>query len=156
MKTWIQRTLLSVFGASMALGALTACGHREGMRQGWSASAEDRAQMRERVIGRIASKLELNDDQKKKLGVVADRLQAQRTALMGQADPRTQLQQVVAGEKFDRVRAQAMVSEKTAALNTGSPELIAALGDFYDSLTPAQQAKVREAMQRRRGWWHRG
>jgi hypothetical protein len=30
--------------------------------------------------------------------------------------------------------------------------VIAALGDFYDSLQPAQQQKVRDMMQRRRGW----
>jgi hypothetical protein len=31
------------------------------------------------------------------------------------------------------------------------------MADFYDSLTPAQQTKVREAMQKgRHGWWHRG
>ena len=34
-------------------------------------------------------------------------------------------------------------------------EVIAAAGDFYDSLTPAQQTKVREFMQKRSGWWNR-
>ena len=33
--------------------------------------------------------------------------------------------------------------------------VVAALGDFYDSLNPAQQQKVREFLQKRRGW-HRG
>jgi Spy/CpxP family protein refolding chaperone len=67
------------------------------------------------------------------------------------------VQALVAGEKFDRARAQALVSEKTAAVNAKSPEVIAALGDFYDSLNPTQQAKVREFMQHRNGrWWHRG
>ena len=31
----------------------------------------------------------------------------------------------------------------------------AAMGDFYDSLNPGQQQKVRELMQRRRGWMGR-
>ena len=29
------------------------------------------------------------------------------------------------------------------------------LGDFYDSLQPDQQLRVREFMQRRHGWWKR-
>jgi len=71
-------------------------------------------------------------------------------------DPRAAVRGLVAGEKFDRAKAQALVAEKTAALNAASPEVIAALGDFYDSLDATQQAKVRELMDRRRGWWRRG
>ena len=44
-------------------------------------------------------------------------------------------------------------TQKTAALNAKSPEVIAAAGDFYDSLNPTQQQKVRDFMQRRHGWW---
>ena len=44
-----------------------------------------------------------------------------------------------------------------AAVNAKSPEVIAAFGDFYDGLTPAQQAKVRDFLERRgHGWGHRG
>ena len=159
MKTWIKRTLFTLFGASIAVGGLTACGHRHdgaGWRSG--ASAEEQARFRDRMIDRVAARLDLNADQKMRLGVLADKLREQRQALMAQGvDPRTQVQQLVAGEKFDRAKAQALVSEKTAAVNSKSPEVIAALGDFYDSLNPGQQAKVREFMQHRRGrWWHRG
>ena len=41
-----------------------------------------------------------------------------------------------------------MVDEKTAAVRIGSPDIIAAAADFFDNLTPAQQVKVREFMQR--------
>ena len=44
------------------------------------------------------------------------------------------------------------MQQKTDALRSGSPEVIAALGDFYDSLNPAQQQKVRDFMSRRGGW----
>jgi Spy/CpxP family protein refolding chaperone len=60
---------------------------------------------------------------------------------------------LVAGEKFDRTKAQAMVGEKMAVVGAKSPELIAAFGDFYDSLSPEQQAKVRDFMQHRRHGW---
>ena len=62
------------------------------------------------------------------------------------------MQSLVAGAQFDRAKAQALVQQKTDALRSGSPEVIAALGDFYDSLNPAQQQKVRDFMSHRGGW----
>ncbi len=146
MKPWIKRTLYGLFGATFVLGGLTACGHHR--YDYGSMSAEDQAQMRTKIMDRVASKLDLNAEQKQRLAVLADKLQEQRTALAGKtSNPRAELQALVAADKFDRTRAQALVSEKTAALNSKSPEVIAALADFYDALTPAQQSKVREAMQ---------
>ena len=40
MKPWIKRTLFGLFGASLLIGGLSACGHRHD-GQGWQASAED-------------------------------------------------------------------------------------------------------------------
>ena len=158
MKSWIKRSLYALFGATVAVGGLTACSHRHD-GPGWQMNAEEQGRFRAKMIDRVASRLALNDDQKQKLGVLADKLREQRLAMMKQGgDPRAQLQGLVSGDKFDRARAQALVSEKTAAVNGKSPEVIAALADFYDSLNPAQQEQVREFMQRRRGgrWWQRG
>jgi Spy/CpxP family protein refolding chaperone len=154
MKPWIQRTLLGLFGAGLALGALTACGHHE-RYHGPGASAEEQSRWRDKMVDRVARKLELNEAQKQKLAALAAKLQEQRAALRGTADPRAEVKALVAGEKFDRARAQALVAEKATAVQARSPEVIAALGDFYDSLNPAQQARVREFMDKRRGWWHR-
>jgi protein CpxP len=155
MKPWIRRTLIGLFGATVALGALTACGHRYD-HHGWNASPEEHARWRGKMLDRVASKLELNAEQKAKLTVAADKLHQHRTAVRGTTDPRAEIQKLVAGEKFDRARAQTLVSEKTAAVAAASPEVIGALADFYDSLNAQQQAKVREFMERRRhGWWHR-
>ena len=66
--------------------------------------------------------------QKQKLGVLADKLQEQRAALKGKTtDPRAEVQALVAGEKFDRARAQALVSEKTAAVSSKSPTICGSL-----------------------------
>jgi hypothetical protein len=43
-----------------------------------------------------------------------------------------------------------MVETKVSAVNAKSPAVIAALADFYDSLRPDQQAKVRELSSRHR------
>jgi Spy/CpxP family protein refolding chaperone len=156
MKPWIKRTLFGVFGATILAGSLTACGHRN-HEFGANMSAEQYAQMRSKIVDRATSKLDLNADQQKRLAVLADKLYEQRTALMGQAkDPRTEVKSLVAADKFDRARAQTLVTEKTAALQLKSPEVITALADFYDGLNPAQQQKVRDFMEKRGRWFHRG
>lgn len=156
MKPWIKRTLIGLFGASLLVGGLTACGHRP---HGFGAnlSAEESAQQRAKMVERVSGKLDLNADQKQRLGALGDKLHAQRVAVMGQSqDPRAEVKALVAGDKFDRARAQTLVAEKTAAVQRQSPEVIAALADFYDSLNPAQQQKVRDFMERRSHWFHRG
>ncbi|PTT16105.1 hypothetical protein DBR12_21105 [Acidovorax sp. HMWF029] len=155
MKPWIKKTLMGIFGASIAVGGLTACSsshhHRGPM------SAEKMAEVRGKVVERVSSKLDLNDAQKAKLNVLADKMEAQRTAFVGKtADPRAEMQAIVAGEKFDRARAQTLLDEKTRAVQAYSPEVVSAMADFYDSLNPEQQQKVRELMQRRKGWMARG
>ena len=61
MKLWLKRTLIGVFGASILIGGLSACGHRQ---HSWSAnmSAEESAQFRGKMVERVSGKLELNED----------------------------------------------------------------------------------------------
>ena len=151
MRPWIKRTLYGVFGASILIGGLSACGHHHG--GGWQMSEADSAKMRERMIERASSKLDLDATQKQKLAVLADKLKEQRMALVGSTtDPRAELQALVAGTKFERERAQSLVEAKTGALRSKSPEVIAAAGEFFDSLKPEQQQKVRELLTKRHGW----
>jgi protein CpxP len=157
MKPWIKRSLFGVFGATVLLGGMAACANNR-FEHG-PMSTERMAQMRGKVIERVSGKLDLTPAQQQKLGVLADTLQAQRLAMMGSTpEPRTAMQALIAGDKFDRSGAQALLSEKTQAVNTGSPAVIAALGDFYDSLNATQQQQVREMAQRRHGggWFNRG
>lgn len=155
MKRWMKRTLFAVFGAAVLIGSLGACSHHG--HQGWNMSAEDQAKFKTKMVDRVGSKLDLNEDQKKRLGVVADKLQEQRLALMGKTtDPRADVQALIAGPKFDVEKAQGLINDKTGAINTKSPELLAAFGDFYDHLTPEQQTKVRDFMSKKRGWGNRG
>jgi len=152
MRPWIKRTLFGIFGASILFGGLAACSHRHD-GQGWQMSAEDSAKFRGKMIERVSSKLDLTADQKTRLNVLADKLQEQKAALKGTTtDPRAEVQALVTGAKFDRERAQTLVTAKTSAVTTRSPEVITAMADFYDSLNAAQQQKVRDFMQRRGGW----
>jgi periplasmic protein CpxP/Spy len=156
MKPWIKKTLAGVFGATILVGGLTACGHRD--RYGESNwSAEHVSDVRGKVVDKISGKLDLNDVQKQKLGVLADEIIASRTAFRGEsANPREQIQNLMAGEKFDRAGAQTLLDQKTQVVQGNGPKMIAALADFYDSLNPEQQKDVREALAKRHGWWGRG
>jgi len=152
MKPWIKKTLVGLFGASIMVGGLTACSSGHHYRHG-PMTPEKMAEVRGKIVERVSGKLDLDAAQKQKLNALADVLEAQRSAFIGKtADPRAEAQAIVAGDKFDRARAQALLAEKTQALQAHSPEVITALADFYDSLNPAQQQKVRELMQRRKGW----
>jgi Spy/CpxP family protein refolding chaperone len=154
MKTWIKRTLFGLFATGALLGGLAACSHGV-HRHGWHAMSDaDMAQMKTRLVDRAASKLDLDEAQKAKLAVLADQMQAQRKAFIGNtADPRADLQALVSGATFDRAKAAALIEGKVGAVQTQSPAVVAALADFYDSLKPEQQAKLRSYMDKR---GHRG
>jgi Spy/CpxP family protein refolding chaperone len=150
MKLWIKRTLAAALGATLVIGSLSAC---SGSRHGSKMTDADIAAKQTKMVEYAGKKLDLNDAQKQRLSVLGDKLREQRTALIGKTtDPRAELQSLVAGTTLDKAKAQAMVEEKTGALRSKSPEVIAAAADFYDSLNPAQQQQVRDLMQRRRGW----
>ena len=152
MKTSIKRTLFAVLGATLLAGSLSACSSGHGWRHG-PRDEQSMTEMRGKMLERVGSKLNLDSAQKQKLDRLADTLQAQRKTFMGDAaKPREALQALVAGATFDRAGAQTLVDAKVRAVQAGSPEVIAAMGDFYDSLKPEQQTQVRDMMSKRHGW----
>ncbi|MBX3611792.1 MAG: Spy/CpxP family protein refolding chaperone [Hydrogenophaga sp.] len=156
MKPWIKRTLIGLTSITVLAGGLAACGHRDHHARG-PASPDQVAEWRGKAIDRVSSKLDLDGAQRQKLEVLADKLIAQRTAMIGQSGhPREEMRALVASEKFDRARALNLLDEKTRVLQLSTPDVINALGDFYDSLNATQQAEVREFLEHRRGWFRRG
>lgn len=154
MKTWIRRTLIGLFGGAVLLGGLAACsrGHH-GM--GWhGGTPAEQAEARARMVDRVARHLSLDEAQRAKLAVVAEKLAEQRSALVAGGDPRTELAALVAGAQFDRTKADGLLKAKTGAVQDKAPAVINALADFYDSLKPEQQQQVRDFMARagRHGW----
>lgn len=154
MKTWIKKTLVTMMGAVFVVGGLSACAG--GGRHGGPMSDADSAARQSKMVEYAGKKLDLNEAQKQRLNVLGDKLREQRASLMGASkDPRADIRALVAGDKMDRAKAQALVDDKTSAVKAKSPELIAAAADFFDSLNPAQQQQVRDLMSRqggRRGW----
>ena len=152
MKHWIKRTLFGFAGLAVVAGSIAGCA---GHRHGWGG---DSAEFRAKMVERVGSKLELDAAQKQKLTVLAEKLQAQREAMRGASgagDPRSQFKALFAGNKLDQAAATRLVDEKTTAVRNGSPEIIAAAADFFDSLNAEQQQKVRDFMDRGGRRWRR-
>ena len=154
MKTWIRRTLIGLAATGTLLGGLAACSH--GHHRGPMTEA-DIVQLRERFIDKAAGKLVRDTAQKARLATLADALQAQRSALMagaagGAAQPRAELQALIVGTSFDRSKAQALVDSKTTAVRDKAPAVVTAMADFYDSLKPEQQQKLRDMLAKGRRW----
>ena len=116
MKPWLKRTLIGVFGATVLFGGLAACSHHTHGNAWQGMSDEDAAKYKARMVDKIGGKLDLDDAQKAKLGVVADTLRASRQALTAGADPRAEMQSLVAGNTFDRAKAKAFIDGKTATV----------------------------------------
>jgi len=151
MRPWFKRSLFGFAGLALAAASLGGCANQR--ERDWQGHG---AEFRAKMVERVGNKLELDAQQKHKLDVLAEKLQAQREAMRAGNDPRAQFRQLFAGSKLDQAGAARLVEEKTAVLRTGSPEVIAAAADFFDNLNPAQQQKVRDFMDRRgRGHWGR-
>ena len=157
MQPWLRRTFVGIFGASALMGGVAACSSHTHGYHGWhAANDEDHAKYKARLVEKAASKLELDAAQKARLAVLLDRLDEQRAALRGAADPRKEVLSLIDDGTFDRWHAQDLVNARIQAVRDKSPQVIAAMGEFYDSLRPEQQARVREFVQRAGRWRHHG
>lgn len=153
MRPWLKRSLIGIFGASILIGSMAGCSHqRHHGYFGDRTSDADRAEKRAHMVDKASRKLDLDAAQKAKLTVLADTLEAQRKSMKASGgEPHAELKAVLAGKQFDREKAQSLVDAKTTAMRSASPAVISAAADFYDSLKPEQQQKVREVLDR---WGH--
>jgi protein CpxP len=127
------------------------CGHH-----GAGMTPEQRAQRREWIVNRVSNKLALNAEQKPLLAALLEQMGGMRQAMTGQTtDLRAEARSWMAGATLDAERLQALINDKAQTLQTTSPAAVAALAAFYDSLNPAQQQKVRDRLEGRRGWFCR-
>jgi Spy/CpxP family protein refolding chaperone len=157
LKRNFRRILFTVLGVTLVAGGLSACAHNRDHAWGANVTQEQFAQMRDKMVDRATSKLDLSAEQKKLLAAVGDKLFEQRKAMIGQTtDPRAELKSLIAGPKFDIDMAQTLITDKTTVMQAKSPETLAALAAFYDSLNPTQQQKVRDLMDGRHGWFSHG
>ena len=148
MKTWLKRTLIGVAASAALAGSIAAYSQGEaGHWHGGPPSAADMASHEAMMLAHVGKSLDLDAAQKAKLQGLADQLHTQHDALMKNGgDPHERMKALIAGNTFDRAGAQALVNEKVSQIQAASPALIGSAGDFYDSLSAAQQQKVRDFM----------
>ena len=152
-RRWVKRGIFAaLFGGLVALG-FSAFGNGHGCH----GMGGDSAKMREHMTERVASKLDLSPAQRQTLDGLLAKMATERQALMGgQGDMRAQFEGVISGSTLDQVKARQLVEAKAAAVQTKSPELIAAAAAFFDSLNPKQQQQIREFLSKRSQRWHQG
>jgi Spy/CpxP family protein refolding chaperone len=142
------------FGCGTKFSGKRGCGHGP---FGAGITPEQQAERRDHMVERIANKLLLNAEQKPLATQLLEQMAAQRRAMVGQTtDLRAELRSWFAGASFDAARAQALINEKAHTLQSQSPDVLAALAAFFDSLNPAQQQKLRNFMEGPRRWFRRG
>jgi protein CpxP len=164
MTPWIKQSLVGLCGAAFIAAAATVVADRDRgdsgdsahrCNAGWMHDDKARAEHRAKRVERISTELGLNDAQKQKLSAFFKKLSEQREAMMGDRKGRHEkIQSLIGGRSFDRERAQALLNEKVARLQSSGPELITAAAGLFDSLNAEQQQKVRALLERRHG--HRG
>ena len=160
MKTWLKRTLIGVAASAALVGSLAAYSQAvPGAFHGGPPTAADMAAHEARMLEHVGTRLNLDATQSAKLKALADQLHAQHAKMMAGTDPHQRMAALIAGNTFDRAGAQLLVDEKVAQIQAGSPALIAAAADFFDSLNATQQQQVRTFLAEHHGhgpWHHHG
>lgn len=97
-----------------------------------------------RHIEKLGKELNLNEAQTAKLNTVTETLRKGRETMRSKHDETRKTALALLDQpKLDRQRALGLVQQTTRDFNDHAPEMIAAAADFFDSLTPAQQQKLR-------------
>ena len=142
MRLWLRPSFAGM------LGAMPWFARRPWRQRGRVATPAGAGACRQRLVGRAAARLRLDEAQQARLTDLVACLDAQRQALRGAGDWRADLQALVQDESFDRWHAEDLVNARRQAVREHAPRVIAALAAFYDGLQPSQQQRVRELLQR--------
>jgi len=96
-----------------------------------------------RMIERIGSKLELDDNQNAALETFAAEMLETRQLMKGDGgDLRAQMTELVTASTFDQGKALTMINERAAAFQANAPELVAAAAVFFDGLSAEQKDTI--------------
>ncbi|RZJ07590.1 MAG: hypothetical protein EOP39_15945 [Rubrivivax sp.] len=101
----------------------------------------------EHVAARVSAKLDLDDEQQRRLAAWFGQIQQQRDALKGLARG-PELSGLIAAEQFPRESAQQLLDAKLDSLRAAGPSLVGSFADFFDSLDSEQRQVLRFMMRR--------
>jgi len=136
------RYIVAILGAVGIAVAVAACGHH--------AREHESGEYAVRHIEKLGKELNLNEAQTAKLNAVTATLRKGRETMRAKHDETRKAALALLDQpKFDQQRALGLVQQATRDINEHAPEVIAVVGDFYDSLTPVQQQKLRTELKER-------
>lgn len=96
---------------------------------------------------KIEKQLDLNDEQRAKLAIVKDEILTIRNEMRGKHEAtHASVRDLLNASSLNQEKAITLVNGHVSEISNQAPRAIAALGGFWDSLNPEQQAKVREKM----------
>lgn len=103
------------------------------------------------VVNYISEELSLDSAQQQALNVLKDEMMATRTLMRDQMTPlRQEVETLISEDRFDQDRALELITSKTAIMNKAAPTMVAAFGNFLDSLNAEQKTEVLEFVEHRR------
>ena len=104
----------------------------------------------ERMIERVAERLELDDNQRAALDTLAAQMRETRELVRGDhGSLRESAQALLGAPTLDQGAALALIEQRTAAVQSQAPELVAAAAVFLDGLTPGQKADIEQFLDRK-------
>jgi Spy/CpxP family protein refolding chaperone len=100
------------------------------------------------MVEKISSELELTEPQVEKLEDVRDQMMNARKQMHQERKiAREDISNLLGPSSLDRDQSLAMINQRLDAIRDKAPQLVNALGDFYDSLTPEQRAELKERIE---------
>lgn len=144
MRKGIKYITAAVTGLVIAIG-LAACG--------WHAKTpEEKADY---MVSKLTNKLDLTDSQVVELEKLKNDLITVRQDWMAKKEETHKtIEELLKQPVLDQQRVLTLIKEHTEATNEKAPIVVSSVANFYDSLTPEQQATLRDKIAKHRHHWH--
>ena len=146
-----RRNIAFMTGGVLLTVGVVACNH--GMHFG---SAEERGEW---IVQKVTNELELDQTQQARLAAVKNEFLDMRKSMHSDREQtRTDVLAMLKQPTLDRGKANAIVGQYIEKVNSRSPVIIDAIGNFYDSLDDAQRAEltafIEHKMEHHHRWHH--
>ena len=146
-----RRNIVFMTGGVLLTVGVVACNH--GMHFG---SAEERGEW---MVQKVTNELELNQTQQARLAKVKNEFLDMRKSMRSDREQtRTDVLAMLKQPTLDRGKANEIVGQYIEKINSRSPVIIDAIGNFYDSLDDAQRAELtaffEHKMEHHHRWHH--
>ena len=128
-----KRTIIYLSGIALLTTSIVACNH---------GTPEERG---ERMVERITEELALTETQQTNLSMVKEAfLEMRKTMQSNREQSKAEVMKILKQTTLNRDAANAIVTQHVETIQSASPTIIDAVGNFYDSLDGKQQTEIRE------------